>query len=52
MSSILGYLAPLKVIKTKVIDLFMRSTLIRLIYIILSLFYIYFISLLMILTKD
>ena len=52
MFSILEYLASSKVIKTKVIGLFLKSTYTRLNYIILSLFYIYFISLLIILTKD
>jgi hypothetical protein len=52
MSSILGRLAPPKVIKTEVIRLFIRSTLTRPICIILALFYTRFVSLLTTLTKD
>jgi hypothetical protein len=52
MFSILEYLVPSKVTKTKVIGLFLRSTLTRPNYVISSLFYIRFISLLIILTKD
>jgi hypothetical protein len=52
MSSILGYLTLLRVTKTEVIGPFIRSILTRSILVILALFYIYFISLLTILTKD
>ena len=52
MFSILEYLVPSKVTKTEVIGLFLRSTLTRLNYVILSLFYIRFISSLITLTKD
>ena len=52
MFSTLERLVPSKVMKTEVIGLFLRSTLTRLNYIISSSFYIYFISLLTILTKD
>ena len=52
MFSILERLAPSKVTKTEVLGLFLRSTRTRLNYIISSSFYIYFISLLIILSKD
>jgi hypothetical protein len=52
MFDILERLAPPKVTKTEVIGLFLRSTLTRPNYIILSSFYIRFISSLTILTKD
>ena len=52
MFSMLEYLVPSKVTKTEVIGLFLRSTLTRLNYVILSSFYIRFISLLITLTKD
>jgi len=52
MFSVLEYLAPSKVTKTEVIGLFLRSTLTRPNYVILSSFYIRFVSSLTTLSKD